>query len=124
MAEPGSDLDLAQKALVTEGRGQLGPQHLEGDPAVVPDVVREVHRRHAPGADLALDRVAAGQGRRQGARHVIHGACKMAPAHGGREWRAPVAHAGESAPAGRLAAWSHPVQITAQPSISRCATSL
>ena len=41
--------------------GQLGVQHLEGDRPVVPEVLREVDRRHAAAPELALDRVAAGQ---------------------------------------------------------------
>ena len=44
--EPTADPDLAPKALGAEGRRELGVQHLERDRAVVPEVLREVHRRH------------------------------------------------------------------------------
>ena len=36
-------------------------QHLERDRAVVPDVPRQDRRRHAAAAELALERVAAGE---------------------------------------------------------------
>ena len=38
-----------------------GPQHLERDGAVVPDVVGEIDRGHATAPELALDCVAVGQ---------------------------------------------------------------
>jgi hypothetical protein len=37
-------------------------QHLEGDRALVLEVPGEIHRSHAAPAELALDRVAVGQG--------------------------------------------------------------
>ena len=59
--QPGGEADLALEALGAERVGQLGVQHLERDGAVVPDVVREIDRRHAAAAELALDRVVAGE---------------------------------------------------------------
>jgi alkylated DNA nucleotide flippase Atl1 len=44
---------------------------LDGHLAVVPLVVREVDGRHSAGANLALDAVAAGEGRRQ-SRDCMH----------------------------------------------------
>ena len=41
--------------------GELGVEHLERDRPVVLEVAREVHRGHAPAAELALDRVAVAQ---------------------------------------------------------------
>ena len=46
MVEPGGDLDLAEEALGSERVGELGSQDLEGHPAVVPEVVGEIHRGH------------------------------------------------------------------------------
>ena len=63
MLQARGDADLAQEALGAERRGELGAQHLERDLAVVPEVVGEVDRGHAAAAELALDRVAAGEGR-------------------------------------------------------------
>ena len=36
-------------------------EHLEGDGTVVPEVVRQVHRRHTAPAELALDAVTLGE---------------------------------------------------------------
>ena len=58
MVEPGSDLDLAQEAIGTEACGELGVKHLDGDLAVVPGVVREVHGGHATATDLAIHLIA------------------------------------------------------------------
>ena len=49
--------DLAQKAIGTEDRAELGVQHLDGDVPLVLDVVREVDSGHAPSTELALDDV-------------------------------------------------------------------
>ena len=42
--------------------GELGPEHLEGDAAVVADVLGEVDGRHAGRADLAVEAVAVREG--------------------------------------------------------------
>ena len=65
MIEPRRDLDLGEEALRAQHGAQLGPQHLERHLAVVLDVAREVDRGHAARAELALDGVAARQGRGQ-----------------------------------------------------------
>jgi len=72
MVEPRGDLDLAQEPLGPQGLRQLSAQHLERDLAVVPDVRREVHRRHAAGADLALEAIVPGEGGVQLRDHVSH----------------------------------------------------
>ena len=57
------DLDLAQEALGTRAcAAKLGAQHLDGDPAVVPAVLRQVDGGHAAAAELPLDHVAVAQG--------------------------------------------------------------
>ena len=61
MLEPGGEADLALEALGAERGGELGMQDLEGDRPVVAEVVGEVDRGHAAAAELALDRVAAGE---------------------------------------------------------------
>ncbi len=61
----GGDLDLVQEPLGPDHRGQLGPQHLERDLAVVLHVVGQVDRGHAPGPQLPLDHVAIAQGHLQ-----------------------------------------------------------
>jgi hypothetical protein len=63
--QPGGDPDLLEESLRSERGGQLGPQDLEGDGPVVPQVVGEVYRGHAAAAELALDAVAIGQGGRE-----------------------------------------------------------
>ncbi len=55
MLEIGGELDLGEEPFCPDDGGQLGPHELEGDPAVVAEVVREVDRGHSSGPDLALD---------------------------------------------------------------------
>jgi hypothetical protein len=63
MVEPGADADLLQKSLGAEHRGELGTQDLERHHAVVLHVPGEIDRGHPTGAELAFDRVAAGESR-------------------------------------------------------------
>ena len=60
--QPGGDADLAGEALGAEGRGELGAEHLDGDLAVVLQVVGEVDGGHAALAELALDPVGGAEG--------------------------------------------------------------
>ena len=69
MGEPGNDADLAQEPLGLDRGGELRMHHLEGDVAVVPEVVREIHGGGAAPAQedwaavgLPLDAIAVGQG--------------------------------------------------------------
>ena len=57
MVEPGGDLDLGQEPLDPEHGAELGAEHLERHLPVVLEVGGEVDRRHAAGAELALDPV-------------------------------------------------------------------
>ena len=56
MVQPRGDLDLAQEPLAGQRPREVRAEHLDGDVAVVLEVVREVDRGHAAGAELALDR--------------------------------------------------------------------
>ena len=57
----GGELDLGQEPLGADDGGELGPEQLEGDLPVVPEVLGQEDRGHAAGADLALDPVAVGR---------------------------------------------------------------
>ena len=48
-------LDLGDEALAAEHGGEFGLEHLDRDVAVVLEVVGEIDRRHAAGAEFALD---------------------------------------------------------------------
>ena len=62
MLQPGGGADLGEEALGAEGGAEVGMQHLDGDVAIVLEVVREVDRGHAASAEFALDGIAVGQG--------------------------------------------------------------
>ena len=62
MGEPGGEPDLALEALGAECGGELGAEDLDGDVAVVLEVVGEVDGGHAALAQLALEAVAGGEG--------------------------------------------------------------
>ena len=55
----------ARKRSAPSGGGELGAEDLDGDLAVVLEVVREVDRGHAALAELALEPIAVGQCRRE-----------------------------------------------------------
>ena len=59
MIQPGRGGHLSQKPVGPEGERQLGPQHLDRHLALVFHIVGEIHRRHAPAAELSLDGVTA-----------------------------------------------------------------
>ena len=54
-----------------ERRREIGVQHLDRHAADVLHVVREIHRRHPPAADLALDAVPIAEGGAQRGEHVV-----------------------------------------------------
>ncbi len=58
MLQVRSDLDLVQEALGAEDGGEFGAEDFDGNLAVVLEVVGEVDRGHAAGAQLALDPIA------------------------------------------------------------------
>ena len=62
-------LDLAQEPLGADDGGQLGPENLDRDLAVVLQVLGQIDRGHAALAELALDAVAAAEGGGERVRH-------------------------------------------------------
>ena len=56
--EVGGGADFLEEPIGSDHSGKVGPQHLERDLTVVAEILRQVHRRHAPGAELALDSIA------------------------------------------------------------------
>ena len=68
----GGGLDLAEEPLGADHGGEFRPQHLDRHLAVVLEVLRQVDRGHAAGAELALDAVAVGQGLGQAGQWIRH----------------------------------------------------
>ena len=71
MRQRGGEADLAQEPLAAERFGEVRMEQLDRDGALVLQVAREVDRRHAARAQLALDHVAVRQRLRQVG--VMHG---------------------------------------------------
>ncbi len=67
--EARGETDLPREAVGAQREGQLRVQHLERHLAAAPDVARQVDGGHAAAAELALEEVAAGEGRAQILRH-------------------------------------------------------
>jgi hypothetical protein len=59
MLQPGGQPDLPLEPLGAQRRGQLGQEDFQRDRPVVPEVLGQVDRGHAPAAELALDRVSS-----------------------------------------------------------------
>ena len=72
MLEVGGGLDLAQEALGADDGGQFGPEHLDGDLAVVLEVLGQVDGGHAALPELPLEAVAIRQGFGQAGEDVGH----------------------------------------------------
>ena len=62
MGESGGEVDLPEESLGAERRRELRPQDLQRDGAIVLHVAGEVHDRHTPVTELALDRVVISEG--------------------------------------------------------------
>ena len=73
LLEVGRRLDLAAEAIGSHDRGELGPEHLHRDPALVAEILGYVHGRHATRAELTLDVVAPLEGGVQADDGVAHG---------------------------------------------------
>ena len=69
--------DLGQKPVGADHRRELGPEHLDRDLADVLQVLGEIHRGHAAGAELALDAIAIGQGGRETSEGLGHGSTML-----------------------------------------------
>ena len=63
MPEPCRGSDFGEETLGPQLLREIGVQHLDRNGAVVLDVAREIHSRHATRAELALDTVAVGERR-------------------------------------------------------------
>src|SRR6188768_2138443 len=61
MLQVGRDADLTQEPVPAQCGGKLGVQYLEGDGALMLDVVRQEDGRHAAATELSLDRIPAGK---------------------------------------------------------------
>ena len=61
MVKPRGDLDLAEEAFGTEARRKLGVQNLQGDLAIVLEILRQKHGGHAAPSHLALYAVSVGK---------------------------------------------------------------
>ena len=64
-------ISLRNRSAADHG-GELRAEDLDGDGAIVLEVVREVDGGHAARAELALDAVAVGEGVREGRRDGRH----------------------------------------------------
>jgi hypothetical protein len=61
MLQPGRRADLAKEPLAAEALRERGEQDLEGDGAIVSEIVGEVDDGHAPAPELPLERVSLPQ---------------------------------------------------------------
>ena len=80
VGELSGDLNLAEEPVRAEHRRQRGPKDLDRDVTVMLPVLGEEDMRHAPVAELALDRVVVGEGRLQPGERIGH----AVPAQRGR----------------------------------------
>ena len=55
-------LDLAQEPLATQRGAEIRMKDLDGDFAVMLEIVREIHRRHSARAEFAIDAIPVGEG--------------------------------------------------------------
>ena len=70
--EPGGELDFPLEPLGAHRRREFRMEHLEGDRAVVLDIARQKHGRHATAPELAFDLVATREGRPQAFNRCRH----------------------------------------------------
>ncbi len=74
MLQFGQHPHFPQEPVGHAGPGQFGPEHLEGDRPMVPDVGRKPDARHATLAEFPLDGVAVTElGFQDAAQRVRHG---------------------------------------------------
>ena len=73
MLEVGGDLHFAEETLGAEGGGQVGPEDLDCDLAVVFEVLGQVDRGHPARAEFPLDPVSASEGRCESVLRIGHG---------------------------------------------------
>src|SRR5688572_19030262 len=63
MMQVGEDLDLTEKALCTERRGDIGTENLDRHVAMVLEIACEIYRGHRAASELAIDGIAVAEGR-------------------------------------------------------------
>ena len=73
MRQARGNLDFPEESIGAKDLSEVRPEHLEGHPALVAEVAGEIDQRHPAPADLALNRVAARQGRGEPRLKVLHG---------------------------------------------------
>ena len=61
VVETGGDLNLLEKPGCPERRGQLGPEHLQGNRALILQILGEEDVRHSPVPHFPLDLVTASE---------------------------------------------------------------
>ena len=71
MLESRARADLAEKAIGAECGAEVGVEDLDGDVAVMPEVMGEEDGGHAAGADLAVDAIAVAEGVAQALKDVV-----------------------------------------------------
>ena len=82
MLELGGDVNLSEKTIRAERRRELRAEHLDRYVTLVLEVLREIDRRHAAVAELALDTVAVGKRRLEAVQKLgDHGAPEKVPAY-------------------------------------------
>jgi hypothetical protein len=72
MLEPCRDFDLTEEPVGAQAGGQLRAQHLDGDLAVVLQVLRQVHRPHPSLPERALEAISVAQRFGQSGRDIRH----------------------------------------------------
>ena len=82
MLKPGGEPDLALEAVGAERRGELREQDLQGDRAVMLEVLGQIDRSHPATSERALEHIAVAQARSQrggpiGERGWGRDGCKM-----------------------------------------------
>jgi hypothetical protein len=77
MLQSGCDLDLTQEAIGTQRGGKLGAEGLERDPAVMPEIPREIDDGHPTPAELALYHETTCQGETEAVGNFIHPAAPL-----------------------------------------------
>ena len=74
MLKLGGGVDFAREPFGTQGRRQLGAEHLDRHPPMVLWIFSEVHRRHSTRSQLANQAVPVGENGRdvlEGCGHVL-----------------------------------------------------
>ena len=83
VGESGGELDLAEEPVGADRGREVRPEDLQGDLAVVAEVLGEEHDGHAALAELALEAVAAGETAFELLLQFVHDGAKDAPGGAG-----------------------------------------